>query len=234
MNSNDQPENFGIPFAQNGKKNAIPKEKNTSQKPNEASYDTGFPDITMELISAGGLPPFGQDMNGALNEMSNEIRWTHAGGFTNFDATFATQIGGYPKGALLWNAKQTAFYLSLVNNNTQNPDTTNPPTQWRVFKPVDVVQTTGSSTENVMSQKASTDIFAKKNSSEVFQAGKIIARGVYATVELVRTSDSSYIDIEYAIVEATLNLIFRTANGTNTGVVQITPDGNIIGDAWQI
>jgi hypothetical protein len=42
---------------------------------NQASYDVGFPAITMPLKSAGGLPPKGQDMNQILYELSSIGRW---------------------------------------------------------------------------------------------------------------------------------------------------------------
>lgn len=234
MNSTDQPKNYGIPFAQNGIKNTIPKEKNSSQKANEASYDTGFPEITMELISAGGEPPLGQDTNGILYDISNAVRWNSAGGYFNFDQVFSTQIGGYPKGALLWSADKTFFYLSLVDNNTQNPETANPLNQWRIFKPVDVVQTIGTSTTTVMSQKASTDNFAKQISNESYRFGYVAIRNTTATLALFRESDQSRIDIEFSDTNANLALIYRNPRGMATSRVEITPNGNIIGDVWRI
>jgi hypothetical protein len=88
-----------------------------------ASFNDGFPPLTMTPIAAGGVPPFGQDMNGILNMITLIQQWQQAGMGWTFDGTFAAAIGGYPKGALLNTAivpgKQ---WMSTVDNNLSDPD----------------------------------------------------------------------------------------------------------------
>ncbi|MEH4119591.1 hypothetical protein POX18_13255, partial [Escherichia coli] len=90
---------------------------------NTASYDLGFPPITMILKSAGGLPPKGQDMNQILYELSSLCRWSSAGALNAFDSDFSTAVGGYPLGAVLISDDGATIYISTINNNTNDPNT---------------------------------------------------------------------------------------------------------------
>jgi hypothetical protein len=88
-----------------------------------ASYTDGFPPLTFLPAGAGGCPPFGQDMNGILNANALAIQWMFAGGTVNYDATFQTQIGGYPKDALVQsNILIGRVWRSTADNNLTNPD----------------------------------------------------------------------------------------------------------------
>lgn len=88
-----------------------------------ASYNDGFVPDNFTPVAAGGVPPFGKDMNGALNEMTTWDQWYQAGGPITYDATFSTAIGGYPMGAVLNSAiKVGALWYSTADNNTTNPD----------------------------------------------------------------------------------------------------------------
>lgn len=108
-------------FANGGSKNTIPQ---TTGTPGAASYTVGFPPETMEAVSSGGIPPSGLDFNGIYNEGSSVIeRWVGAGGGWPFDGTFATAVGGYPKGARVLNAAGTGYWRSIIDNNSNNPDT---------------------------------------------------------------------------------------------------------------
>ncbi|SAK96350.1 hypothetical protein AWB75_07005 [Caballeronia catudaia] len=78
----------------------------------------------------GGIPPFGQDMNGVLFVLSRIARWLMSSGALAYDTAFATDpnIGGYPAGALLLRADAQGtiqgFWLNSVDNNATNPDAT--------------------------------------------------------------------------------------------------------------
>ena len=88
-----------------------------------ASWTDGFPPQTFTPASAGGCPPFGQDFNGVLQVISQWLRWSQAGGQVNYDSSFSSSIGGYPKGAILGNATTVGcFWISTVDNNLSNPD----------------------------------------------------------------------------------------------------------------
>lgn len=109
--------------APTGSKNTIPLTQAGIAQPGQASYDVGFPSITMQPAASGGINPYGQDFNGLGFALSAPLQWLCAGGLFSFDATFAGQIGGYPKGSILQNATGDGFWLSTADNNSANPDT---------------------------------------------------------------------------------------------------------------
>lgn len=120
MNRTDSPAKQPKPFGING-----PREPILSTTPagdNTASYESGFPPITMTLKSAGGLPPKGQDMNQILYELSALARWGSAGALNTYDSSFATSIGGYPKGSILISDDSSKIYFSTIDANTNNPN----------------------------------------------------------------------------------------------------------------
>lgn len=127
MNRTDAPKKQPIAFGVNGPREDLPD--TTPSGDNTASYNTGFPPITMTLKSAGGLPPKGQDMNQILYELSNLARWASSGALNSFDATFATSIGGYPSGALVISDDLTKIYASIADANTNNPNSST--TGWK-------------------------------------------------------------------------------------------------------
>ncbi|MGP2833618.1 glycine-rich domain-containing protein [Serratia nevei] len=122
MQSSSSPKKVSIPFANSGDKQVIPDVSQIGIVDGRASYPDGFPPLTRTPISAGGVPPYGTDMNGVLFDMSSAIRWSAAGSTYKYDSTFSTAIGGYPKGAILLNAAGDGYWQSLVENNTSNPD----------------------------------------------------------------------------------------------------------------
>jgi hypothetical protein len=66
-----------------------------------ASLVTGFTPINFEPVAAGGVPPWGKDVNGILLLATSWEQWFQAGGPIGFDPEFAAAIGGYPLGATL-------------------------------------------------------------------------------------------------------------------------------------
>ena len=88
-----------------------------------ASLHDGFPPDTFLPLSTGGVPPFGADFNGILNEITSITQWQQAGGFFPYDSTFSTAINGYPIGAIIQAANYQGFWLNTTNGNTTNPDT---------------------------------------------------------------------------------------------------------------
>lgn len=88
-----------------------------------ASFTDGFPPATMTEEVAGGIPPYGQDMNGILYMISSVAAYLNAGNLYPFSSTVSAAISGYAKGSILTMADGTGFWISLVDNNTANPDT---------------------------------------------------------------------------------------------------------------
>lgn len=108
-----------VPFASQGDKNTIPVTPSTGTgQTNYASYQKGFPPVTMTPLVAGGLPPQGMDMNGILYALSSSIGFSQSGGLPTFDEDFASTIGGYPLGAVLQSNDGASAYVSTIANNT--------------------------------------------------------------------------------------------------------------------
>lgn len=89
-----------------------------------ASLHDGFVPLNFSPTASGGVPPFGQDMNGILNWATEILQWMQAGGPWPWDVTFSSEIGGYPEAAIVSSAIAPGkLWMSQVDNNTTNPDT---------------------------------------------------------------------------------------------------------------
>lgn len=98
-----------------------------------ASFTDGFPPLNFLPVASGGVPPFGNDFNGILQQMTGWDQWQQLGGPVPFDGTFASAIAGlgtpgYPRGASIaatlatGNVVPGAKWISLSDGNTTNPD----------------------------------------------------------------------------------------------------------------
>jgi hypothetical protein len=138
MLSTARPTPFPIPFAAHAGPSyirSIPAASQVGVTPGAASLYDGFPPLNFlptPVVGGTGVPPFGQDMNGILNEATAATQWLQAGGTPSYDSTFCTAIGGYPAGAILANVGRNGFWTSLVDNNTVNPDS-GPSAYWVSF-----------------------------------------------------------------------------------------------------
>lgn len=122
MNRTDEPSKQPKPFGINGQREDILP--TTPPGDNTASYDSGFPPITMLIKSAGGKPPKGQDMNQILYELSSLARWSSAGTLNTYDSSFATAISGYPSGSIVISDDGLNIFISTIDGNTNNPNIT--------------------------------------------------------------------------------------------------------------
>lgn len=124
-----------IPFGENaqpGYINSISASLKTSDPNNKASWNVGFPPITMQPVNAdgtGGKPPIGADMNGVLNSISSHLYKTQFGASYDWNNIIATSYGGYPAGAIVaypvGSNENKTLYVSLANNNTSIPTSGN-------------------------------------------------------------------------------------------------------------
>lgn len=123
MNSSDSPSRITKAFGVNGDKNTIPTDS-TSITDNSgiATFDKGFPPITMQPLSAGGIPPSGKDMNGVIYSVTLQQQWQNAGMTYSFDANFATSVSGYPRGAVVPSTALTGQWLNLNEANSNTPE----------------------------------------------------------------------------------------------------------------
>lgn len=128
-----QPKLLPKAWAKSGLRNEIPDSRNSGLAQGAATYEEGFPSITMTPIPQGGKAPSGRDMNGILHEITSHIVHQNKGGNYLFNAEFAQKIGGYDKGAVLISDDFTTFYVSLIAKNKTNFNQTKDAAKWSVI-----------------------------------------------------------------------------------------------------
>ena len=109
------------PFAQGGSRADIPNSVDAGS--NRASWTKGWDTITSTPIAQGGIPANRLDFNGVLNALSKYAYTLQEGRYWTFDQSFCNVIGGYPKGALLWqvvDGSPRMLVMSRTNNNTDS------------------------------------------------------------------------------------------------------------------
>lgn len=87
-----EPSKIPAAWAWDGDINAIPA---TDPGNGLASWERGYPIETQTPIAAGGTPPRRQDMNGALNAISNAQLWYQQGGLWQYDAYTDYEVGNH-------------------------------------------------------------------------------------------------------------------------------------------
>lgn len=89
-----------------------------------ASFDEGFPPATMvDIESEGGVPPYGQDMNGILYMITAYIALLQAGQRVNFEAAAAAAFVGYAVGAEVASAATPGrVWVNQLDANVNDPD----------------------------------------------------------------------------------------------------------------
>lgn len=127
MLKSNAPAIITVPFASGagtGYIRPVPIPSQISITPGAASWTDGFPPLTMTPSGAGGIPPFGQDMNGLLNAETINMQWKQLGFDYAWSSAVSTAIGGYPAGVKLLRADGLGYWLNLTDSNTTNPDAT--------------------------------------------------------------------------------------------------------------
>ncbi|GJD63741.1 hypothetical protein [Methylobacterium frigidaeris] len=125
MQQSQAPAKFPVPFGNSAGPSYIrdvPQESQVGINDGAASLETGFPPKNFQPVGSGGVPPFGQDMNGILKRITQWSRWQAAGATNLWDSAFATAIGGYPRGAVLGSTTPGLLWVSVADNNLTNPD----------------------------------------------------------------------------------------------------------------
>lgn len=92
----------------------LPPESQAVPNSGRTSFELGFPPECSKPIADGGVPPYGQDFNGILRQITANLVWYSAGGQFNWDATRSYSppaIVGYGG----------AFYLCVANSKGQTP-----------------------------------------------------------------------------------------------------------------
>ena len=135
--SQSYPVKFNFPWATNAGTpyvRAIPQNSQIGIQNCAASVTDGFPPLTFIPATAGGCPPFGQDMNGILRQITQWTITSQVKGGLPWDVAFSSAIGGYPKGAVVEsNILPGRLWYSTADNNTANPDAAAAPSGWTVL-----------------------------------------------------------------------------------------------------
>lgn len=122
-----QPDLILTPFAQDAPPSAvdnIPEARSPSDPLEKATWTQGFPGLTMIPLAAGGIPPRGQDVNGVLKAISEHVVFQGGGGQYKWSAEYVAAHGGYSAGAVIQSDDGLSSYVSSVDGNTINPNTT--------------------------------------------------------------------------------------------------------------
>lgn len=121
MENQQTPQVLAQPFCAQGDKNTIP---NNATGSNLASLQEGFPQITEQPVSQGGIPPDRKDFNGAMNLNSQFYFAFQNGWVPTFNQQVSDAIGGYPQNAVLYyfvpQSNTVQLLRSLIPNNTYN------------------------------------------------------------------------------------------------------------------
>lgn len=131
-----EPSKIPAAWAWDGDINTIPA---TDPGNGLASWELGYPIETQTPISAGGVPPRRQDMNGALNWLSLYALWYQQGGLWQYDALVDYEIGNIiiendslyyciaangPNGTVKSPSADTAgtYWRALIYSTGKHPD----------------------------------------------------------------------------------------------------------------
>jgi len=87
-----------------------------------ASYTEGFPPITFQPETAGGVPPDGRDFNGILFAVTSYCAYVQGGQLFPYNAAFATAISGYKAGSILRSTDGATIWFNLSDGNATDPD----------------------------------------------------------------------------------------------------------------
>jgi hypothetical protein len=123
--SSNIPPKIPAPFAESAAGTLVnyPIPDTVSAGSGNASWAQGFGYINAEPTGSGGIPPFVQDFNGTLQQISAWAQWYSMGGPIYYDNTFSGVIGGYPAGAVVYSTSYAGqFWQSETDNNTTDPD----------------------------------------------------------------------------------------------------------------
>lgn len=111
-----------LAFAANGLKNVIQKVRQPNQDIEDMTLNDGTPLITLTPIEDGGKAPKGQDFNGIMNLLSTHTIFNQNGGRYKWDPNVVTEFGGYEKDAIVQSVDGLREYISLIDNNSVDPN----------------------------------------------------------------------------------------------------------------
>ena len=155
-----------------GRTNPFPEASQVGITNGAASLNDGFTAANMTDPAAGGIPPFGVDMNGILYLLSSWIAYLAAGQLPEYDATLQTAITGYAAGAVLSKAASPwQTWTSIVAGNVTDPDTSG--AGWVSSTPLNTTEAPTAGTHNDVALSTPSDEIHDVSTA----AGNIITTG---------------------------------------------------------
>lgn len=150
-----------IQFAKNGIRNTIQKILQPTQDLEDATWNSGYGQITMIPKEDGGLAPKGQDFNGIFYALSDHVVHRQNGEQILFSDDVVAEYGGYSVGSIVQSDDGVRHYRSLINNNTFNPNSASIANRWEIYAgvgSVPVASSTVSGTTTVINNLNSTAV----------------------------------------------------------------------------
>ena len=138
-----------IAFAANGLKNIIQKTRQPTQDAQDMTWNDGSPLITLTPIEDGGKAPKGQDFNGVMNVVTEHGIFIQNGNRYKWSADVVTNFGGYAKDSIVQSDDGLREYISLINNNATNPNSSVTGT-WSIYAGNGSVPTATSTVAGIM------------------------------------------------------------------------------------
>ena len=100
----------------------LPPDTQTVPNSGRTSIALGFPPECSKAVSDGGVPPYGQDVNGILRQITANLEWYSRGGQFAWDSTRSYETPSI----VFYNG---AFFMALANSLGQTPSSSS--AYWR-------------------------------------------------------------------------------------------------------
>lgn len=190
----------------------LPPETQAVPNSGRTSFELGFPPECSKPIADGGVPPYGQDFNGILRQITANLEWYSRGGQFNWDETRSYS----PPAIVGYNG---AFYLAVSDSKGQVP--ANSTQYWKkLLDYADMVVVKSQIDEALSSLTGTIAWFAcdagKQGAGYLVCDGKQVSRSTYSSL-------FSVIGVKYGTGDGSTtfnlpNLIDRVAWGGTSGI----------------
>lgn len=129
---------LSTPFAVNSTlRNDVPiNATNDQTNKGIVGYNNGWTAINKLPLENGGQPPYMEDLNGVLFDITGNIVDINKGLPQYYDDAYSTLTGGYPIGARLVLNDNSTTVISTIANNQNNPNTNM--SGWETFASVEL------------------------------------------------------------------------------------------------
>ena len=218
-----------LAFATNGLKNPIQKTRQPTQDIEDMTWSDGSPQITLTPIADGGKAPKGQDFNGVMNIVTEHGIFVQNGNRYKWSADVIANFNGYAKDAIVQSDDGLREYISLINNNSTNPNSST--SGWAIYAgngSVPIATSTVAGIMTVINNLTSTNVGSALSAA----MGRILKNSLDSLTDVValklNTSSAFGIDQQWYNFTAARGLGITYYNTTSRPImVQVGfPDSN--------